>query len=256
MHRALLPVLAPLLLAACAPAPASRAPASTSSPSLPPAAAANLRAAFGPEGVAWVDAGQACVARAPSYRPVCPRLPGAAVDAAWNGGDAWAALPGVGLLVTLDRAARSVLVGRVVALSGTRAYREDGSAVTYDGSVTTGVPGAPSAAVTGGNGQDYVLLAGTLRRVSDGTLVERAAGPLLEVTPTGARSTNVPSVTTPAGTYRLTGTALQRLDASGRVLAGVTHGPGRVGMVGTDLVTVSPGRQIRVFGSNLQAVNR
>ncbi|GBF05128.1 hypothetical protein DAERI_030294 [Deinococcus aerius] len=247
MRRSLFSALAPLLLiAACAPAPTSRAPS----------AAPAFSAAFAPEGVAWMDQGQACVARAPSYRPVCPRLPGRVAAVGWNRGNAWAALPGVGLLVTLDLAARSVPVGRVVALSATRAYREDGSAVTYDGNAATGVSGAPSAAVTGGDGQDYVLLAGALVRVADGTVLERVAGPLLEVTPTGARSTNLPSVTTLAGTYRLTGTALERLDAAGRVLKSVPHGPGRVGVVGGDLVTVSPGGAVRVFGSDLQPVSR
>jgi len=247
MHPALpAAVLGLLGLAACAPATTSRAPISV------PA----FSAAFGPEGVAWVDAGQACVARAPSYRAVCPRLPGPAVGVGWNGGDAWAALPGAGLLVTLDRAARSVPVGRVVALSNTRAYREDGSAVTFAGAAATGVPGAPSAAVTGGDGQDYVLLAGALRRVSDGVVLETAAGPLLQVTPTGARSANVPGVTTASGTYRLTGGTLQRLDAAGRVLASVPHPPGRVGVVGGDLVTVAPGGAVNVFGVDLQPVRR
>jgi hypothetical protein len=244
MPRPLLPALSSLLLlAACAPATTARAPGPFS-------------AAFAPEGVAWVDAGTACVARAPSYRPVCPRLPGAAVAVAWNGGDAWAALPGAGLLLTLDRAARSVSVGRVVALSATRAYREDGSAVTYGGGPAVGVAGAPSAAITGGDGEDYVLLVGALRRVADGRVIETRAQPLLEATPGGARSVSLPGVVTPSGSYRLTGTALQRLDAAGRVLTGVPHGPGRVGVVGGDLVTVSPGGAIRVFGADLQPVRR
>ncbi|MBB5233581.1 hypothetical protein [Deinococcus budaensis] len=235
-----------LLLAACAPATTSRTPAPAFS------------AAFAPEGVAWVwvDAGKACVARAPSYRAVCPRLPGAAVGVGWNGGDAWAALPGAGLLVTLDRAARSVPAGRVVALSNTRAYREDGSAVTFAGAPATGVPGAPSAAITGGDGQDYVLLAGALRRVADGAVIETAAGPLLQATPGGARSADVAGVVTPSGTYRLTGGTLQRLDAAGRVLASVPHGPGRVGVVGGDVVTVSPGGAVGIFGVDLTPVRR
>lgn len=244
MRRSLLPALGSLLLAACAPTTTARPPVPAFS------------AAFAPEGVTWVDAGKACVARAPSYRAVCPRLPGAAVGVAWNGGDAWAALPGAGLLVTLDRAARSVPAGRVVALSNTRAYREDGSAVTYGGQAAPGVPGAPAAAITGGDGQDYVLLAGALRRVADGVLIETAAAPLLQATPGGARSANVPSVSTPGGTYRLTGSALQRLDAAGRVLASVPHGPGRVGVVGGDVVTVSPGGAVLVFGVDLTPVRR
>ncbi|GMA16692.1 hypothetical protein E5F05_17120 [Deinococcus metallilatus] len=241
MRRLLLSALCLLPLTACAPANTSRA----SNPS------STFNAAFAPEGVAWVDAGKACVARAPSYRPVCPALPGAAVAVGWNGGDAWAALPDAGLLVTLDRAARSVPVGRVVALTATRAYRQDGSAVTYEGNPAPGVPGAPTAALTGGDGQDYVLLAGVLRRVSDGVVIETAPGPLLQVTPTGVRSAYLPGVVTLSGTYRLTGTALQRLDAAGRVLVSVPHGPGRVGLVGADVVTVSPGSVVRVYSVDL-----
>lgn len=255
MHRSLLPALGPLLLlAACAPATSRTVNPGAASETV--TAPLTFRAAFAQEGVTWVNAGQACVARAPSYRAVCPRLPGEAVAVAWNGGDAWAALPGVGLLVTLDRAARSVPAGRVVALSATRAYREDGSAVTFDGQPAPGVPGAPSAAITGGDGEDYVLLAGSLQRVSDGLVVETAPAALLEATPTGARSVNLPSVVTSSGTYRLTGTALQRLDLGGRVLASVPHGPGQVGVVGTDVVTVSPDGTVRVFGADLQPISR
>lgn len=254
MRRLLFSALGLVSLAACAPrvfpvtGPGAAPEPVTATPS--------LRAAFAPEGVTWVSAGQACVARAPSYRPVCPKLPGAAVDVAWNGGDAWAALPGVGLLLTLDRAARVTPAGRVVALSGTRAYREDGSAVTYEGAAAAGVPGAPSAAVTGGDGQDYVLLAGTLRRVADGAVLDPAPAPLLQAAPDGARTTLLPSAFTPLGTYRLTGTALQRLDPAGRVLASVPHGPGRVGLVGNDVVTVSPEGDVRTFGVDLRPLTR
>ncbi|BDP42489.1 hypothetical protein DAETH_24580 [Deinococcus aetherius] len=237
MRRLLLSALCLLPLTACAPTTATRAPA--------------FDAAFGVEGVAWVDGGRACVARAPSYRAVCPALP-PAVAVAWNGGDAWAAVPAAGVVVTLDRAARSVAAGRVVALSSTRAYREDGSAVTYAGAAATGVAGAPSAAVTGGDGQDYVLLAGTLRRVEDGVILDRAPQPFLRVTPTGVTTANTPGVVTPQGTYRLTGTALERVDASGRVLASVPHGPGRVGFVSADVVTVAPGGAVRVFDVDLR----
>jgi hypothetical protein len=177
------------------------------------------------------------------------------VAVSWNGGDAWAAVPAAGVLVTLDRAARSVTAGRVVALSSTRAYREDGSAVTFAGAAATGVAGAPSAALTGGDGQDYVLLAGTLRRVEDGVVVDRAPQPFLRVTPTGVTTANTPGVVTLSGTYRLTGTALERV-AAGRVLASVPHGPGRVGMVGADVVTVSPGGAVRVFNVDLRPLNR
>lgn len=243
--------LAPLLLlAACAPTTSSGT-ATRTTPTVPA-----FDAAFSPDGVAWIEAGRACVARAPSYRPVCPRLPGPAVAVAWNDGDAWVALPGAGILLTLDRAARSVPVGRVVALSSTRAYREDGTAVTYGGQPARGVAGAPTAVVTGGDGEDYALVAGTLRRVADGAVVETRPLPFLAATPGGAATFTLPTAATRVDRFRLTGEALQRLDASGRVLASVPHGPGRVGLVGADVVTVAPGGAVRVFGTGLEPVRR
>lgn len=238
-----------LPLAACAPAPAQPQPATRSVAAAP--ADPSFRAAFAPEGVAWVAGGRACVARAPSYRAVCPGLP-PAVDVGWNGGDAWAAIPGLGAVVTLDRAAQTVAVGRVVALSNTRAYREDGTAVTYAGAAARGVIGAPAAAVTGGNGQDYVLLGGKLLRVGDGVVLESGAGPYLRPTPAGAASADTPGVVSAFGRYRLVGGELQRLDAAGGVVGRVPHGPGRVGLVGSDVVTVSPQGQVRVFGVDLR----
>lgn len=241
-----------LPLTACAPAPAQRPVQSPTDPAVVAAPAEpGFRAAFGPQGVAWVSGGQACVARAPSYRASCPRLP-PAVDVAWNGGDAWAAVPGLGAVITLDRAAQTVAVGRVVALSASRAYREDGTAVTYAGAATRGVIGAPTAALTGGDGQDYVLLGGRLLRVADGAVLGSAAGPYLQPTPTGVRSAEVPGVSGDFGRYRLNNGALERLDPAGGVLARVPHGPGRVGLVGSDVVTVSPGGQVRVFGTDLR----
>ncbi|MDV6374947.1 hypothetical protein [Deinococcus arenicola] len=238
-----------LPLCACAPAPAQpqAAALAPADPSFDP----TFRAAFAPQGVAWVSAGLACVARAPSYRVSCPRLP-PAVDVAWNGGDAWAAIPGLGAAVTLDRAAQTVAVGRVVALSNTRAYREDGTAVTYSGAGTRGVIGAPSAAITGGNGQDYVLLGGKLQRVADGAVLEGGAGPYLWATPGGATSADLPGVVGDSGSYRLGNGELQRLDVAGGVVGRVAHGPGRVGLVGTDVITVDPGGRVRVFGLDLR----
>ncbi|MPY66859.1 hypothetical protein F8S09_09180 [Deinococcus sp. SDU3-2] len=243
--------LTPLpLLAACAPATSSDT-ASRAALTVPA-----FDAVFSADGVAWIEAGRACVARVPSYRATCPRLPGPAVAVAWNDGDAWVALPGAGILLTLDRAARSVPVGRVVALSSTRAYREDGTAVTYAGQPARGVAGAPTAAVTGGDGEDYALVAGTLRRVADGAVVEVSPLPVLAATPTGAATFTLPTAATRVDRFRLTGEALQRLDASGRVLARVPHGPGRVGLVGADVVTVAPGGAVRVFGTDLEPVRR
>lgn len=231
-------LLCSALLAACAPTAATAG------------GGGGLRAAFSDQGVAFVTAGRACVARAPSYRPLCPRLP-AAVDVAWNGGDAWAAVPGLGVVVTLDRAARSVNVGRVVALSATRAYREDGSAVGYNGEAQGGVTGGPSLAVTGGNGADFVLLAGSLVRVPGGVNRSETAGAFLVVTPQGVRTSTVPAVDTPGGTYRLSGGHLERVDATGRVSTAVVHPDGLVGMVGTDIVTVTQAGEVRVYTETL-----
>ncbi|WP_102125164.1 hypothetical protein [Deinococcus planocerae] len=249
MRRLLLSAFGLLPLVACAPTTARVTNPNTTFG--PVTATPIFDAAFGVEGVAWVDGGRACVARAPSYRVVCPPLP-PVVAVAWNGGDAWAGVPAAGVVVTLDRAARSVAAGRVVALSNTRAYREDGSAVTFAGAAAPGVAGAPTAALTGGDGQDYVLLAGTLRRVDDGVILDRAPLPFLRLTPRGVTTANTPGVVTLSGSYRLTGAALERVDISGRVLASVPHGPGRVGVVGADVVTVSPGGRVRVFDGSLR----
>lgn len=241
----------PLLSALCVLSLASCAPSITASQGWQP-----FRAAFSDLGVAWVAGGRACVARAPSFNVSCPNLP-AASDVAWNGGDAWAAVPGLGVVVTLDRAARSVSVGRVAALSSTRAYREDGSAVNYAGEAMRGVLGTPSSAITGPSGEDYVLQAGKLLRVSDGMTVERAEANAVDErflvsTPTGVALSTVPAAFTAfAGQYRLTGGQLQRLDSAGRVLGSVPHGPGRVGLVGQDVVTVSPEGHVRVYGLDL-----
>ncbi|CAM3702803.1 hypothetical protein [Deinococcus frigens] len=249
MRRFLTLSLGLLPLVACAPAPTQPQP--TRPPPVATPADPGFRAAFSREGVAWVASGRACVARAPSYRVSCPKLP-PAVDVGWNGGDAWAAIPGLGAVITLDRAAQTVAVGRVVALSGTRAYREDGTAVNYAGVAVRGVIGAPSAAITGGGGQDYVLLGGKLIRVTDGAVLESGAGVYLRATPSGARSADVPGVMADFGSYRLANGTLERLDAAGGVVGRAAHGPGGVGLVGSDVVTVSPLGQIRVFGMDLR----
>ncbi|THF85791.1 hypothetical protein E7T09_14755 [Deinococcus sp. KSM4-11] len=221
-------------------------------PTMGPTASAGstFRAAFSDQGVAFVTAGRACVARAPSYQTVCPRLP-AAVDVAWNGGDAWAAVPSLGVVVTLDRAARSVNVGRVVALSATRAYREDGSAVSYGGTPVGGVTGAPTLALTGGNGADYVLLAGSLVTVPGGAKLEGASGTFLVSTLTGARASMVPATESVGGTYQLSGGRLERLDLTGHVVASVPHPEGRIGVVGTEVVTVTADGMVRVYSETL-----
>lgn len=231
--RFLLPLALLALLPACAPAYTA------------PAGEGAFRAAFSSAGVAWVSGGQACVARVPDYRPVCPRL-SRAVDVAWNGGDAWAAVPGAGLAVTLDRAARSVPAGAVAALSGALIYRQDGSALNYEGAAAGQVAGGPSAAVTGGDGADYVVLAGQLRR--GGAVVEPAAQAYLYATARGAATAAVPTAVGASGDlYRIQGGQLLRTDAAGGVLARTPHGPGRVGAVGQDIVTVSASGEIRRY---------
>ncbi|WP_221088929.1 hypothetical protein [Deinococcus aquaedulcis] len=234
--RFLLPVA--LLLSACAPTVSSGP------------AAWPFRAAFSDLGVAWTSGGQACVARAPSFQAVCPKLSGV-VDVAWAQGDAWAAVPAQGLVVTLDRAPRTVNVGRVVALSASRAYREDGSAVDYAGQPAPGVRGAPQAALTGPQGEDAVLLGGRVISVP-GPGASQGPAAFLALTPTGVVGAAQPQVQTATGTYRLTGQALVRLDAAGQVRAQVPHGEGRVGLVGTEIVTVSPAGQVRRFSPDLQ----
>lgn len=234
-----------LPLMSCAPAATGQAPESPGA-SPRPAAASAFRAAFSEQGVAWVSGGQACVARAPSFRASCPRLP-AAVDVAWQGGEAWAAVPGISAVVTLDGAPRSVPVGRVVALSATRIYREDGSALTYAGAPARGVVGAPTAAATDGQGEDYVLLAGALRRVSDGRVLDRVAGPSLVALPSGARSQEAPEVVDEFGAFRLSNGRLEALDALGQVRRAVPHGPGLVGRAGQWVVTITPGGTVRLF---------
>lgn len=248
MRRSLLlPALSALLLAACAPTTTGTRPTPTPDD--------GLKAAFSEQGVVWVSGGRACVARVPEYVPVCPRLP-RVVDVAWNGPDAWAAVPGLGQLVTLDGAARSVPVGRVVALSATRAYREDGSAVTFAGQPARGLPFAPLAVVTGGNGEDYARVpgrAGTqLLRVSDGAVLEAQAGPELLALPAGARSATEPQVVTPFGSFVLANGRLERRDGAGRVLFAAPHEPGRVGLVGQDVVTVGDAGRVRRFTADLQ----
>ena len=230
----------PLWLAGCAPAALGELPAG-----------AAFRAAFSDQGVAWVASGRACVARAPSFRVNCPPLP-PAVDVAWNGPDAWAGVPGVGVDVTLDGAARTVDVGRGAALSAGRVYREDGSAVTYANGPVRGVPGRPSAAVTVGDAE-FALVGGEVRRVADGAVLAHGAA-FLTVTPDGAAGSAQPQLVTAEGTYRLTGERLERLDTAGRVVAATPHGPGRVGRVGPLIVTVDAAGTVRAFGVDLSPV--
>lgn len=242
------PFLSAVLMAAlflsCAPT-SQRGSASTAPKS-------DFHAVFSQQGVAWVSAGRACVARAPSYTVTCPRIGAAAVDVAWHDGDAWAALPQVGLVLTLDRSTRSVNAGAVVRLSSQLIYREDGTALTYGGTRGGQVVGAPTKVVTGGDGLDYVILAGQLRRVTDNALIEAAPLPELISTPTGVRSVLVPTVVTDMGSYRVNAGMLERFDPAGQILQRVPHDAAQMGLVGDDLLTVTPGGVLRRFTGNLQ----
>ncbi|MGX9686338.1 hypothetical protein ACTQ9L_04235 [Deinococcus wulumuqiensis] len=251
-----LPALALLgaALLACAPAPTA-----VREGEVGVSAAGGVQAAFSDDGVAWVVGGRACVARVPGFRAECPRLAPASGMAhvsgvAWQGGDAWAALPGPGLVVTLDRAPRTVSAGAVRLLSSARIYREDGSTLTYGGERGRGVAGEPQAAVTGGDGREYVVLGRELRRVDDGAVLDRAAQPFLYATPIGAASAALPTASDGLSLYRLTGSALERFSA-GQVVARVPHGPGQVGLVRGEVVTVDASGRVRRFSLALEALD-
>ncbi|WP_237724807.1 hypothetical protein [Deinococcus alpinitundrae] len=246
------------LLGACAPAPTQR----TQSQRIqtPPARAAlnslPFQADFSDAGVTWVSSGQAYVARAPSLRVQPAPLPTPAVAAAWVGSVAWGALPDAGLIVTLDGPPETRVVGRAVRLSSQRIYRQDGSAVNYGGGAAGGVLGFPQAVLTGGDGEEYALVGGDLERPgSPPTVLSAGAQAYLYRLPgRGAATSNVPTVQTDQGLYRLSGTQLERLDAAGRTVTGLPHGPGLIGVVGGRIVTLSADGRIRVFLSDLREV--
>lgn len=245
-------------LLACAPAPTAPAVTSESRVSAQTLAEAqadaqNFRAVFSDAGVVWVSEGRACVARAPAFRPVCPRL-GRVSDVAWQGETAWALLPEQGLVVTLDLAPQSLLVGAGAALSAQAIYRRDGSSLSY--SCTPGPRSAPYplAALTGEDGQDYVLSGHELRRVADDAVIERQAGPFLMATAQGVRSSAVPAAEDSRGIYRMAEGSLQRVLA-GRVASQLPHGPARVGVVRGEIVTLSPEGILRRFTSDLKNIH-
>lgn len=252
MKRLLAPALLGLslgLLSACA-------PTQTTSQRASQIAALPFQADFSDAGVTWVASGKAYVARAPSFRVQLAPLPTPAVAAAWVGNVAWGALPDAGLVVTLDGPPETQVVGRAVRLSRQRVYRQDGSAVTYSGSAASGLLGFPAAVLTGGDGEEYALVGGDLYRPgSPPTLLSAGAQAYLYSLPErGAATSNVPTVQTGAGLYRLTGSALERLDGTGRTAASLPHGPGLIGLVGGRIVTLSAGGSIRVFLSDLREV--
>lgn len=215
-------------------------------------------AAFSSGGVIWTANGRTFLARAPQFAPEAVRTPGRVADVAWQGGDAWVALPDVGWVQRVTGAPGVVRAGLAVRLSAARIYREDGSAVAYAGGPAAGLLGAPDAVVTGGDGLDYALQGGKLYQLGSArTLVNEAAGgPYLVATPGGAVTSAVPAAVHDGDLYRLTNGQLERVDAAGSVRAALPHAPGLVGLAGDLVVTVSPGGQLRLFRYDLSEVKR
>ena len=250
-------VVMALLLSACA-------PAAVKTVGTGPAAPAALQASFSSDGVIWNEGGRVTLARFPGFQKVAVRVPAGATAVGWQsaGGPSlnrvntpWVALTGLGLIVTADARPVSVQVGRMVALSSALVYRQDGSAVGYDGGPAgSGLLGTPEAVVTGGDGLEYALQNGKLYRLGSGgqVLLSGAAQPFLYATPSGAATANAPTVATLDGRYTLTGTALERRDAAGVLLASVPHPAGLLGQVGSLIVTVQPGGMLRFFGPELR----
>lgn len=241
---ALLPAL-PLALAGCAPAAAG--------------ASVGLAAAFDEAGAVWIADGRAYLARAPRFAPEALPVPTPPTDVAWSGGDAWVAFRTPGWVQRVTGRGGVVRVGAVTHLSASRAYREDGSAVAYDGTAANGVTGPIDDAVTGGDGRDYVRQAGRLWRVDPArSLAEERPRAFLAATAAGAVTVDAPTVFLPndAGAYRLAGGRLERLDAAGGVVSSVPHPPGLVGLGGDRVLTVSREGGLRVFRYDLTEVPR
>lgn len=259
MNKTMLPTLLAALLTACAPAQQSQRAAPLR---VTPLQATPFQADFTDAGVTWVAGGKAYVARAPDLKPMLSPLPVPAVAAAWVGNKAWGALPAAGLVITLDGPPEQAVVGRAWKLSHTRVYLQDGTALSYSGGTMGGVNGPPSAVVTGGDGQDYALVGHDLYQSGQppvllgGNVTAASGESYLYATTLGAASSNLPTVQAEGSLYRLTGSQLQRLDGSGRVLAQVPHGPGLLGLVGGQVVTLSEGGQIRRFSATLQELAR
>ncbi len=248
----LLSVLA--LLSACAPAPTARSQVAATPQSLP------FQADFTDAGVTWVAGGQAYVARAPTFKTQLSPLPTPAVAAAWVGNVAWGALPGPGIIVTLDGPPETRVVGRVTRLSHQRVYLQNGSALSYAGAPAGYLLGTPEAVLTGGDGEDYALVGGELYR--PGTPATRLSPArlntgeayLYRLPERGVGVAERPSVQTDQGLYQLSGSALERLGSGGQVIASVPHSPGLLGAVGGRIVTLSVEGRLRVFTPELQEV--
>jgi hypothetical protein len=257
-------LLAAVLLSACAPAavrPSMAKPGAGSSDSVPairPYVPPPVQAAFSSAGVIWNEGGKVTLARSPGFQKVPFALKAVATAVGWQTVDRlntpWVGVGQLGWLLTADGRPVTVQVGRVVALSNTRAYRQDGSAVGFDGAALPGLLGTPDAVVTGGNGTDYALQNGKLYRLTEsGPLLESgAARPFLYAEAGGASTANAPTLVTVSGRYTLTGTALERRDGAGALLASVPHPAGAIGEVGSLVVTVQPGGILRVFAPELR----
>ncbi len=250
------------LLSACAPAAVKTVGTS-------PAVPATFQASFSGDGVIWTEGGRVTLARFPGFQKVSVQVPAGATAVGWQtvggqmvGGQSlnrvntpWVVLASPGLIVTADARPVSVQVGRTAVLSSALVYRQDGSAVGYDGGPAgRGLLGTPQAVVTGGDGLEYALQEGKLYRLGSGgqVLLSGAAQPYLYATLTGAATANAPTVATLDGRYTLTGTALERRDAAGVLLASVPHPAGLLGQVGSLIVTVQPGGMLRFFGPELR----
>ena len=239
--------LAVLLLTACAPA------------TVRTAAPTALQASFSESGVLWTEGGKVTLARFPAFRKVSVNLPAPASAVGWQtvrgNNTPWVALGSLGLLVTADARPVTVQVGPVVAMSSALLYRQDGSAVSYDGGAAgSGLLGAPDAVVTGGDSQDYAVQDGKLYRLDGAkqTLLSGAAQPYLYTEPSGAGTANAPTVVTQSGRYTLTGTVLERRDGAGVLLTSLPHSAGLLGAVGSLIVTVQPGGTLRFFAPDLK----
>lgn len=249
MKRALL--AAAFALSACAPTrTASTAPAPTSN--------APLQAAFSDAGVLWSVGGRAYLARAPLFQVETVGLPAPAGAVAWQGTGPtavpWVALPAYGLIVTASGAPKTVQVGRVAALSGATVYRQDGTAVGFDGQPDGArFPGGPSMAVTGGDGQDYGLVAGGLYRVGEALPLDPAARPFLYATPSGAATANAPTISTPQGTYQLSGGELLHFDLAGVLRGRVKSAGVALGLIGGRLAVLGAEGRLGFYGFDLTA---
>lgn len=213
--RALLPVLLMLgasVLGACAPAVQG------------PGAQTAWRGAASEAGVVLARGGQALLwppGAAPNTPPRAVNLPAAVADVAWHAGRPWAALPALGLVLPLTGSADPVQAGAAVRLSSLAIYRQDGSALDYQGAAAAGLPGNPAAVLSAPDGHDYGLVAGAVYRAGERTArlrVSDASGSFLywdrEI-----RLSPLPAVGTPGGVFVLHPDALElrRGSSAGRL---------------------------------------